>query len=216
MLCWATSFYPQPILNIRRRTTFGFSIEFALLNILGMASYAIYSLALFSAPVIRRQYADRYPHHPLPTVQLNDVAYCLHGAVMSAIIYSQFYPRLWGFAPIDKSKCSRWTLTLFWGCLGAILLATFVALCGMASESWLLLDVVSNQPQNGFYLAIRPLPRILMIPSPHRRYSFSGMSRLCSRSRNMPHRHGSTSNASQRMDSACFSSHSILREGSSL
>lgn len=48
MLCWAGSFYPQPILNIRRKTTLGFSIDFAFLNILGMASNAIYNIALYS------------------------------------------------------------------------------------------------------------------------------------------------------------------------
>jgi hypothetical protein len=87
----------KPILNIRRKTTLGFSIDFAFLNILGMASYAIYNIALYSWPTVRHEYAGRYPSHPEPTVQLNDIVYASHGAILAAIIYSQFYPALWRF-----------------------------------------------------------------------------------------------------------------------
>ncbi|KAH8745657.1 L-cystine transporter [Diaporthe sp. PMI_573] len=107
MLCWASSFYPQPILNIRRKTTLGFSIDFAFLNILGMASYAIYNIALYSWPTVRHEYAGRYPSHPEPTVQLNDIVYASHGAILAAIIYSQFYPALWRFTPIKGLRLSR-------------------------------------------------------------------------------------------------------------
>lgn len=144
MLCWAASFYPQPILNIRRKTTLGFSIDFAFLNILGMASYAIYNLALYSWPTIRHEYAQRYPGHPDPTVQLNDIVYALHGAIITAIIYSQFYPALWRFTPIKGLRCSRWSLSLFWCCNAVILLAVLVVLVEPDSMSWSSLNVVSH------------------------------------------------------------------------
>lgn len=145
MLCWAASFYLQPILNIRRKTTLGFSIDFALLNILGMSSYAIYNLALYSWPTIRHEYAQRYPSHPDPTVRLNDIAYALNGAILTAFIYSQFYPKLWGFTPIKGLRCSRWCLSLFWGCVVTILLAISVVLFEPDSMSWSFLDVVSHR-----------------------------------------------------------------------
>lgn len=148
MLCWSASFYPQPILNFQRKTTLGFSIDFALLNILGMTCYAIYSLALFSNPIVRQQYAHRYPHHPSPTVQLNDVVYSLHGAITTTIIYSQFYTRLWRFTPINGLKCSHWSLFLFWGCIGAVFVAVLAVLSGDASLHWLWLDVVSDLQLN--------------------------------------------------------------------
>ncbi|KAK7706652.1 hypothetical protein SLS64_007483 [Diaporthe eres] len=142
MVCWAGSFYPQPILNIRRKTTLGFSIDFAFLNILGMASYAIYNIALYSWPTVRREYAERYPSHPEPTVQLNDIVYASHGAILAAIIYSQFYPALWGFTPIKGLRLSRVGLGLFWCCNAAILLAVLAVLVKPDSTSWSWLDVI--------------------------------------------------------------------------
>lgn len=145
MLCWAGSFYPQPILNIRRKTTLGFSIDFAFLNILGMASYAIYNIALYSWPTVRHEYAERYPSHPEPTVQLNDIVYASHGAILAAIIYSQFYPALWGFTPIKGLRLSRVGLGLFWCCNAAIVLAVLAVLVKPDSMSWSWLDVVSQR-----------------------------------------------------------------------
>lgn len=34
-LCWSLSFYPQPILNFRRRSTSGTTIDFPFINCLG-------------------------------------------------------------------------------------------------------------------------------------------------------------------------------------
>lgn len=145
MLCWAGSFYPQPILNIRRKTTLGFSIDFAFLNILGMASYAIYNIALYSWSTVRNEYAERYPNHPEPTVQLNDIVYASHGAILAAIIYSQFYPALWGFTPIKGLRLSRVGLGLFWCCNAAIALAVLAVFVKPDSKSWSWLDVVSQR-----------------------------------------------------------------------
>ena len=33
--CWSASFYPQPLLNHRRRSTSGTTIDFPLINCLG-------------------------------------------------------------------------------------------------------------------------------------------------------------------------------------
>ncbi|KAL1862923.1 hypothetical protein Daus18300_008253 [Diaporthe australafricana] len=142
MLCWTASFYPQFILNIRRKRTTGFSIDFALLNILGMTSYAVHNLVLFYSPAVRAQYAHRYPRHPTPTVQPNDIAYAVHGALITVLIYSQFYPRLWHFARIDDVRCSRWTLGFFWGCIGVVLLGALVVGFQPTSFRWEWLDVI--------------------------------------------------------------------------
>lgn len=149
MLCWTASCYPQPILNIRRRTTVGFSIDFALLNILGMTCYAIHNLALFYSPVVRAQYAHRYPRTPIPTVQTNDIAYAVHGIFITVLVYSQFYPKLWRFAPI-RDRCSGWTLGFFWGCTGVVLLGAFVVGLQPTSFRWEWLDVVSELMMPGW------------------------------------------------------------------
>lgn len=33
--CWSASFYPQPLLNFRRRSTSGTTVDFPFLNVLG-------------------------------------------------------------------------------------------------------------------------------------------------------------------------------------
>lgn len=94
--CWSLSFYPQPILNFRRKSTSGTTIDFPAINILGFVAYFISNVAFLYSPQIRREYALR--HHGLtPTVQFNDVAFAAHAIIISAITLSQFTPSLWGF-----------------------------------------------------------------------------------------------------------------------
>ncbi|KAK8150642.1 hypothetical protein G3M48_000063 [Beauveria asiatica] len=151
-LCWGVSFYPLLLSNIRRRSTDGVSIDFCLLNMLGMAAYATYNVVFFFSPVVRRQYAERNPDNPTPMVQPNDVAYTLHGLAISSTVYSQFYPRLWGFYTTRPVKISLWCSMTFWASILAALLGILAATASPDSQSWMWLDVV----------------RILLIPNAHR------------------------------------------------
>lgn len=146
MLCWTVSFYPQFILNLRRKTTRGYSIDFVLLNILGMASYAIHNVVMFSSEVVRAQYASRHPHNPVPTVRPNDVAYAVHGAVITVVLFSQFYPKVWRFTPIEGLRCSRWALGIVWGCSIGVVLAALLVVARPSSPNWEWLDVVGHFP----------------------------------------------------------------------
>ncbi|KAM3440052.1 hypothetical protein MY4824_002307 [Beauveria thailandica] len=141
-LCWGVSFYPLLLSNIRRRSTDGVSIDFCLLNMLGMAAYATYNVVFFFSPVVRRQYAERNPENPTPMVQPNDVAYTLHGLAISSTIYSQFYPRLWGFYTTRPVKISLWCSMTFWASILVALLGILAASASPDSQSWMWLDVV--------------------------------------------------------------------------
>ncbi|OAA49993.1 Cystinosin/ERS1p repeat protein [Beauveria brongniartii RCEF 3172] len=141
-LCWGVSFYPLLLSNIRRRSTEGVSIDFCLLNMLGMAAYATYNVVFFFSPVVRRQYAERNPENPTPMVQPNDVAYTLHGLAISSTIYSQFYPRLWGFYTTRPVKISLWCSMTFWASILAALLGILAASAFPDSQSWMWLDVL--------------------------------------------------------------------------
>jgi len=95
-ICWSLSFYPQPILNFRRKSTSGTTIDFPAINVLGFVAYFVSNVAFLYSPLIRHQYALR--HHGLtPTVQFNDVAFAAHAIVTCLITLSQFIPSLWGF-----------------------------------------------------------------------------------------------------------------------
>lgn len=136
---WSLSFYPQVLHNHRRHSTDGFSIDFALLNLLGLTAYTIFNACFLFSPVVRTQYAQRHPQSPKPTVQWNDFVYALHGALICCYLGSHFLcARFWNF----KSKpqgVSNLTLVVFLGCMGVVSLAVLWAL---VSASWEWIDVV--------------------------------------------------------------------------
>ena len=86
---WSISFYPQVILNFKRKSTSGLSNEFSVLNVAGFACYATYTLCLFFSPEIRRQYKERNGADAEITVQSNDVAFAVHALVLCCIQFSQ-------------------------------------------------------------------------------------------------------------------------------
>ncbi|KAM3512825.1 hypothetical protein MY11210_003530 [Beauveria gryllotalpidicola] len=95
---WSLSFYPQALLNFRRRSTTGTTVDFPWLNVLGFSAYSASNLALYYSPAVRRQYAARNSGLT-PTVQLNDVFFALHGLFLSTITASQYLVggSLWRF-----------------------------------------------------------------------------------------------------------------------
>ncbi|KAF8326520.1 PQ loop repeat-domain-containing protein [Cantharellus anzutake] len=91
---WSFSFYPQILLNYRRKFVGGLSIDFATLNVMGHTCYSIYSSAFLFSPGVREEYRRRHDGHN-PSVQLNDVAFALHAATLASItlIQTWIYPR---------------------------------------------------------------------------------------------------------------------------
>ncbi|XP_074556037.1 cystinosin homolog isoform X2 [Curcuma longa] len=59
-VAWSISFYPQAILNFRRKSVVGLNFDFLVLNITKHSSYLIYNAALFFSPATRRQYREKY------------------------------------------------------------------------------------------------------------------------------------------------------------
>jgi cystinosin len=145
-LLWSVSFYPQLIHNQRRRATSGFSLDFALLNVLGLSAYTVFNGGLLFSPVIRAQYAQRHPQSPEPPVHLNDFFYALHGTIICLLIYSQFqWPVLWKFESQNQTqrKPSILTVVLLSGCFGlvAVEVTGLLYFPQLHSQQWL--DVVS-------------------------------------------------------------------------
>jgi cystinosin len=148
MACWSTSFYPQPIYNFRRGSTAGTSIDFPTVNCLGFIYYTIYNGAFLFSPVIRAQYASRHPLSEEPTVRLNDFAFAVHAVIMSLVVYSQFWPMIWGLQVSRFQRISKPIAGLFWGSVLAPLIAIWVVLArspdgGHDPSTWAWIDVVS-------------------------------------------------------------------------
>ncbi|QKX53314.1 uncharacterized protein TRUGW13939_00392 [Talaromyces rugulosus] len=147
MLCWSLSFYPQPINNFRRRSTYGLAIDFPTINVLGFVCYAIYAGAFLYSPLIREQYAARNPVSPEPSVRFNDFVFAAHAVVLSAIVYSQFFPAVWGFKVARYQRVSKPVAGLFWGSLVAVAGLVLIVLRaspdgGSDASSWAWIDVL--------------------------------------------------------------------------
>ncbi|KAI9036005.1 putative L-cystine transporter [Aspergillus affinis] len=147
MICWSASFYPQPISNFRRRATTGLAIDFPTINVLGFICYTAYTSAFLYSPVIRGQYAARHPLSEEPTVRFNDFAFALHAVVLSSIIYTQFWPQIWGFKVSRFQRVSKPVAGIFWGSIVAVGIVIAIVLArspdqGYEPSTWAWIDVI--------------------------------------------------------------------------
>ncbi|KAL1970498.1 hypothetical protein VTN77DRAFT_4142 [Rasamsonia byssochlamydoides] len=147
MLCWSASFYPQPIHNFRRQSTSGLAIDFPTINCLGFICYAVYAACFLYSPLIRKQYAARNPVSPEPSVRFNDLAFAVHAVILSGLVYSQFYPQIWGLKVSQYQRVSKPVAGLFWGSLLAIAILVLIVWTqspdgGYDPFSWAWIDVL--------------------------------------------------------------------------
>ena len=102
------------------------------------------------SPVVRREYAARHPVSPEPTVQFNDLAFGVHACTMCVIVYSQFWPELWGWKRVAgvRRHANKVSLGLLWGSLLAVAITIgIVATSGKTGDDtdgkqWGWIDVV--------------------------------------------------------------------------
>ncbi|GAA5900902.1 cystinosin-like protein ERS1 [Sporobolomyces salmoneus] len=93
-IAWSLSFYPQFILNYRRKSSTGLSLDFCAINPAGHASLLIVNSALYASSIVRRQYQARHDGH-LPQARLNDVWFSAHATLLATLTLGQsfFYRR---------------------------------------------------------------------------------------------------------------------------
>ncbi|KAI1215020.1 PQ loop repeat-domain-containing protein [Annulohypoxylon truncatum] len=145
-LSWSLSFYSQPMLNIRRKSTSGTTVDFPFINTLGFLTYLIYNAVFYSSPVIRYQYALRNHDHT-PTVAVNDIVFAAHAFVVCTILTSQYFvPSIWGFDHAPGTKPSRLILGVMSGSIIAVAIIIFVVASvppdANPKTSWAWLDVI--------------------------------------------------------------------------
>lgn len=166
MMSWSASFYPQPIVNYRRKSTSGLSIDFPTINTLGFVCYAVYTSAFLYSPVIRAQYAARHPASEEPTVRFNDLAFAVHAVVLCLIYYTQFWPSIWGFHVSRFQRVSKTMLGVFWGSVLAPVVVVWIMLArspdgGYDPSTWAWIDVVSDPGRHGNWQILIQWPRPL-------------------------------------------------------
>ncbi|KAF8539539.1 PQ loop repeat-domain-containing protein [Trichophaea hybrida] len=135
-LCWGISFYPQLIINYRRKSVTGLALDYFTINVLGFACYTVSSFLFLFSPVVRDEYARRHPNAPEPTVRWNDLAFAVHAMLISIITWSQFF--LWGYQRHPQQKLSKPMAIIIIGCIAAIIFSTL----SVDGKSWQWIDVV--------------------------------------------------------------------------
>ncbi|BBN04450.1 cystinosin [Marchantia polymorpha subsp. ruderalis] len=86
---WSVSFYPQVLLNYRRKSVTGLTFDFLVFNFTKHSSYLIYNASLYFSPVVQQQYRDKYGKSELIPVAPSDVAFSIHAVLLTAITLFQ-------------------------------------------------------------------------------------------------------------------------------
>ncbi|KAM3761276.1 hypothetical protein ACB098_01G255700 [Castanea mollissima] len=152
-ISWSISFYPQVILNFRRKSVVGLNFDFVVLNLTKHSSYLIYNAALYFSSAIQKQYFEKYGQDQMIPVAANDVAFSIHAVLLTAITLFQIaiYER-------GSQKVSKITI----GIVSAVWL--FAAVCiflALPSHSWLWLISIFNSIQV-FMTIIKYIPQVFM------------------------------------------------------
>lgn len=87
VLAWSSTFYPQVLLNWRRRTTVGLSHDFIGMSWVGFFAYAVFSCGGFSSSIVRAAYEGK--RGAPPPIEAADVAFALHAFVLATILLLQ-------------------------------------------------------------------------------------------------------------------------------
>lgn len=85
-------------------------------------------------------------------MRFNDFAFAIHAVVLSAIVYSQFWPFIWGFKVSRFQRVSKPVAGLFWGSILAVAVVSWIVLAkspnnGYDPFTWAWIDVVSSAPK---------------------------------------------------------------------
>ncbi|KAI8063562.1 PQ loop repeat-domain-containing protein [Gongronella butleri] len=89
VIAWSCSLYPQILLNWRRQSVRGLSIDYLSFHVLGFMCYSIFTLTFYMNEEIRHEYMERHGSGNL--VRFNDVMFAFHGLVMSLVLVAQTY-----------------------------------------------------------------------------------------------------------------------------
>ncbi|XP_020238082.1 cystinosin homolog [Cajanus cajan] len=135
-LSWSVAGYPQIILNFRRKSVVGLSLDFEILNFTKHWSYLIYNASLFFSPVIQKQYFQKYGYGQMIPVAANDVAFSTHAVIVNLIILFQIVMFERG-----SQKFSNYAIAIVVVVWFSAAVCFFIAL---PTQSWLWLISIFN------------------------------------------------------------------------
>lgn len=157
---WSVSFYPQLILNHRRKSVTGLSMDFLFLNVLGFACYITYAIAFLASKSIQSEYQRRHPGSAGPLVRLNDAVFAGHALVLSTMTLFQAY--MLNYERARTQRLSQQARAFLIAALIAII--TLVTLAELYKIQWI--DVIYSLS----YLKLL-ISFLKMIPQLHLNYT---------------------------------------------
>ncbi|KAF9331288.1 hypothetical protein BGZ91_012177 [Linnemannia elongata] len=131
-IAWSASFYPQAILNWRRKTVQGLSMDFVHLNVVGFLFYSIFNLAFFFSTEIQEEYKRRNDGQK-NLVRANDVFFAVHALILATFTLVQ----TWVYKRDEGQRVSgfAWAFLLSSGV--SVLVLVGRALSGVGSYEWI-------------------------------------------------------------------------------
>ncbi|XP_075642526.1 cystinosin homolog [Castanea sativa] len=150
---WSIGYYPQIILNFRRKSVVGLSFDFAVLNLIKHSTYLIYNASLYFSSAIQKQYYEKYGYEQMIPVAANDVAFSTHAVLATSTIVFQIliYDR-------GSQKVSKIAIAMIFAVFLSAAVCFFLAL---PSHSWLWLISIFNSIQ-AFMTVIKYIPQAVM------------------------------------------------------
>ncbi|XP_048139655.1 cystinosin homolog [Rhodamnia argentea] len=150
---WSISFYPQVILNFRRKSVVGLNFDFVVLNLTKHSSYLIYNATLYFSAAVQAQYREKYGSGQMIPVATNDVGFSIHALLLTAVTLIQFAVYDRGSQKI--SKISVAIVSAVW------LVAAVCFFIALSKHSWLWLISIFNGIQV-FMTVIKYIPQAYM------------------------------------------------------
>ncbi|KAJ8441455.1 hypothetical protein Cgig2_023641 [Carnegiea gigantea] len=81
---WSISFYPQVLLNFRRKSVVGLNFDFVVLNLTKHTSYLIYNATLYFSSAVQQQYREKYGFNERGNQKVSKVSLAIVSAVWIA------------------------------------------------------------------------------------------------------------------------------------
>ncbi|XP_009766819.1 cystinosin homolog [Nicotiana tabacum] len=150
---WSISFYPQVILNFRRKSVVGLNFDFVVLNLTKHSSYLIYNASMFFSSAVQMQYRQKYGYNEMIPVAANDVAFSVHAVLLTA--FTLFQIAIYDRGNQKVAKTSIAIVSVAWL---TVAVCVFVAL---PSHSWLWLVSCFNTLQV-VMTVIKYIPQAIM------------------------------------------------------
>eukprot|EP00262_Sarcandra_glabra_P014522 TRINITY_DN426_c0_g1_i1.p1 TRINITY_DN426_c0_g1~~TRINITY_DN426_c0_g1_i1.p1 ORF type:complete len:276 (-),score=32.57 TRINITY_DN426_c0_g1_i1:34-861(-) len=150
---WSFSFYPQVILNYKRKSVVGLNFDFLVLNLIKHSSYLIYNASMYFSSAIQMQYYEEFGYGEMIPVAANDVAFSIHAVLLTAIALCQVFIYERGNQRVSKT------------CIGisstVLVCAAVCVIIAWPNQSWLWLISVFNTIQV-VMTAIKYIPQAYM------------------------------------------------------